>query len=161
MVQQLGTQGSPPPIQLLPIGYVVTGYTRPEDTPAQATENFRKSGHLVVYEQYRDGLVGLENYPHVWLLTWLHSQSEDQATQLQVIPRGLEQTGQLRGVFATRAPTRPNRLGLSVVRVVNIVDNIIYFHGVDLVSGTPVLDVKPWRRGVDVPPDESGSPDVD
>jgi tRNA-Thr(GGU) m(6)t(6)A37 methyltransferase TsaA len=158
---QPGSLGHHPPVELFPIGYVVTGYTRPGDTPPQAAENFQERGHLVVYEQYSDGLLGLENHPHIWLLTWLHSQREEQTTRLHVVPRGMEQTGQLRGVFATRSPNRHNRLGLSLVRVVEIVGNIINFHGVDLVSGTPVLDIKPWSTGIDIPPHEFDPPDLD
>ncbi|WP_248965813.1 tRNA (N6-threonylcarbamoyladenosine(37)-N6)-methyltransferase TrmO [Sphaerisporangium perillae] len=144
------------PVQVRPIGYVVTDYARPQDAPPQATENYRDTGRVVVYDQFAGGLSGLENCPHIWLLTWLHSQGEDEASALTCVPRGLAMTGEHRGVFSTRSPNRPSRLGMSLVRVVDIVGNVIHFHGVDLVNGTPVLDIKPWVRSTDIPPDLAG-----
>jgi tRNA-Thr(GGU) m(6)t(6)A37 methyltransferase TsaA len=132
---------------------VVTAYTRPEDAPPQATENADEAGQVVVYEPYREGLYGLAEHRYVWLLTWLHSQPEEQTTHMRVVPRGLERTGETRGVFATRSPHRHNRLGMSLVRLVGIEDGVVHFRGVDLVDGTPVLDIKPWWRGTDCPRD--------
>ncbi|WP_214408496.1 tRNA (N6-threonylcarbamoyladenosine(37)-N6)-methyltransferase TrmO [Sphaerisporangium fuscum] len=144
------------PVRISPIGHVETGYGRPEDAPPQATENYREQGRVVVYDEYRDGLAGLENCPHIWLLVWLHAQDDDQAAELRCVPRGLTATGEKRGVFSTRSPNRPSRLGMSLVRVVGIDGNVIHFHGVDLVDGTPVLDIKPWVRSTDVPPHPGG-----
>jgi len=141
-----------PPVRLEPIGYVVTDYTEPQDAPPQSTIATGEHGRVVLYEQYTDGLMGLQGHPYVWLLTWLHAQPEEQTADMLVVPRSLEGTGQRRGVFATRSPHRHNRIGLSLVRVENIVGNVIDFYGVDLVTGTPVLDIKPWHRGTDTPP---------
>ncbi|MDH2428031.1 tRNA (N6-threonylcarbamoyladenosine(37)-N6)-methyltransferase TrmO [Sphaerisporangium sp. TRM90804] len=152
MPEQTTSRDDLPPVQVQPIGYVVTGYDRPEVAPPQATENFGERASLVVYERYADGLSGLENCPHIWLVTWLHSQREDEAAELRCVPRGLTGTGERRGVFSTRSPNRPSRLGMSLVRVAEIDGNVIHFYGVDLVDGTPVLDIKPWVRGTDVPP---------
>lgn len=141
-----------PTIEMVPIGYVVTDYDRPEITPPQATENATAAGQVVLDERYTEGLIGLTEDRYVWLLTWLHAQDERQTTPLHVVPRGLEGTGQTRGVYATRTPNRRNRLGLSLVRIRKIAGNVVHFEGVDLVSGTPVLDIKPWSRGCDTPP---------
>jgi tRNA-Thr(GGU) m(6)t(6)A37 methyltransferase TsaA len=96
--------------------------------------------------------MGLDEQPYIWLLTWLHAQNDDQTRPLHAVPRSLEGTGQTRGVFATRTPNRHNRIGLSLVRVLSVSGNVVHFEGVDLVNGTPVLDIKPWSRGADTPP---------
>jgi tRNA-Thr(GGU) m(6)t(6)A37 methyltransferase TsaA len=141
-------------IQMSPIGHVVTGYERPEVTPPQATENFTEPGRVVVYDRFADGLDGLADARYAWLLTWLHAQDDRDTEPLRVVPRGLEGTGETRGVYATRTPNRHNRIGLSLVQVESVRGNVVEFRGVDLVDGTPVLDIKPWSRGADIPPPE-------
>jgi tRNA-Thr(GGU) m(6)t(6)A37 methyltransferase TsaA len=137
-------------VRLTPIGHVVTGFDTPGDVPAQATEACHERGRVVVYERFRDGMLGLDRCAHVWLLTWLHVQ--DGAKLLQVVPRVARLgEGERHGVFATRAPWRPNQLGLSLVQVTDVTAAELFFRGVDLVSGTPVLDIKPWSRGTDTP----------
>ncbi|MFC4535936.1 tRNA (N6-threonylcarbamoyladenosine(37)-N6)-methyltransferase TrmO [Sphaerisporangium dianthi] len=153
MSEQTADPGVRQPVQISPIGYVVTGYARPQDAPAQATENYREPGRVVVHDEYADGLAGLERWTHVWLLTWLHSQDDDEAGTLKCVPRGGARGGTHRGVFSTRSPNRPSRLGMSLVRVLSVEGNVVHFNGVDLVDGTPVLDIKPWVRGTDTPPD--------
>ncbi len=141
-------------IGMSPIGHVETGYPRPEVTPPQATENYGEPGRVVLDERFADGLDGLAQSRYVWLLTWLHAQDDADTAPLRVVPRGLEGTGQTRGVYATRTPNRHNRIGLSLVQVLAVRGNVVEFRGVDLVNGTPVLDIKPWSRGADVPPPE-------
>jgi tRNA (adenine37-N6)-methyltransferase len=138
-----------PPVQISPIGYVATNYASPGVTPPQSSENAQERAQVVLYEQYAEGLIGLDGYSHIWLVTWLHSQDADEAAQLQCVPRG-RRDGQPRGVFATRSPNRPSRLGMSLVRLLEISGNVVHFQGVDLVNGTPVLDIKPWVRSTDV-----------
>jgi tRNA-Thr(GGU) m(6)t(6)A37 methyltransferase TsaA len=150
-----GPDSHPPIITLRPIGYVATDYTDPLDAPPQASEAYGESGHVVVHEPFVTGLTGLRRDQHVWLLTWLHAQPEDYTTDMLVVPRSMERTGGRTGVFATRTPHRHNRIGLSLVRITDIRDNMVYFRGVDLVSGTPVLDIKPWA-GCDTPPRDAG-----
>jgi tRNA (adenine37-N6)-methyltransferase len=74
------------------------------------------------------------------------------AEVLQIVPRVARLAeGERHGVFATRAPGRPNQLGLSLVQVTGVTNGEVFFRGVDLVTGTPVLDIKPWSRGTDTP----------
>lgn len=137
-------------VRFTPIGHVVTGFHTLAEVPAQATEACHERGRVVVYERFREGLLGLDQCTHVWLLTWLHAP--DRAKALQLVPRVARLAeGQPHGVFATRAPWRPNQLGLSLVQVTGVIDGEVFFSGVDLVTGTPVLDIKPWRRGTDTP----------
>jgi len=141
------------PIELVPIGYLLTDFTDPADAPPQATEAFAEHGRVVLYDRFAPGLTGLRGHPYVWLITWLHAQPADQTAEMLVVPRSLQATGGRTGVYATRSPHRHNRLGLSLVRVRDVAGNVLDFDGVDLVSGTPVLDIKPWYRGTDSPPD--------
>ncbi|MFL6163357.1 MAG: tRNA (N6-threonylcarbamoyladenosine(37)-N6)-methyltransferase TrmO [Jatrophihabitantaceae bacterium] len=150
MVEQ--SAGDHPPVQLRPIGYVLTGFTDPAEAPPQATEAFAEAGQVVLYDRFAEGLTGLPGQRYVWLISWLHAQPEEQTTEMLVVPRSMEATGGRTGVYATRSPHRHNRLGLSLVRVRKVAGNVIDFDGVDLVSGTPVLDIKPYGRGTDSPP---------
>ncbi len=141
-------------IQMSPIGHVETGYAQPAVTPPQATENFAEPGRVVLDARFAEGLDGLAQSRYAWLLTWLHAQDDADTAPLRVVPRGLDGTGQTRGVYATRTPNRHNRIGLSLVKVESVRGNVVEFRGVDLVNGTPVLDIKPWSRGADIPPPE-------
>ncbi|MCT2590996.1 tRNA (N6-threonylcarbamoyladenosine(37)-N6)-methyltransferase TrmO [Streptomyces sp. N2-109] len=141
-------------VSMSPIGYVETGYALPRDAPPQATMAYGDQGRAVVFERFAEGLAGLSAARHVWLLTWLHQQTDEETTPLRVVPRAWEGSGRTTGVYATRTPNRHNRIGLSLVRVSAVEDNIVYFYGVDLADGTPVLDIKPWSPGSDTPPEE-------
>jgi tRNA-Thr(GGU) m(6)t(6)A37 methyltransferase TsaA len=140
-------------ISVSPIGFVETGFARPQDAPPQAGMAFSEQGRLVVSERFAPGLSGLAAGRYVWLLTWLHDQSDADTEPLRVVPRGWEGTGRDTGVYATRTPNRHNRLGLSLVRVrsVDVEGGVLHFDGVDMVDGTPVLDVKPWSNSCDLP----------
>jgi len=137
-------------IELAPIGYVTSGYTDLSGTPSQASENSQATGKVELHEDLADALLGLERYPFLWLVTWLHRGGTEPAS-LQCVPRATEAKGQIQGVFASRSPRRPNSIGLSLVRQLQIADNTITFAGVDLVDGTPVLDIKPWFADCDLP----------
>ena len=100
---------------------------------------------MEVYPQFLDGLRDLEGFDHLILLYQFHLTNKE---LLRVTPF-LDDVE--RGVFATRAPTRPNRIGLSVVRLLGIVGNRLDIGNVDMVSGTPVLDIKPYVPAFDSP----------
>jgi tRNA (Thr-GGU) A37 N-methylase len=67
------------------------------------------------------------------------------------VPRATEATGEVQGVFASRSPVRPNAIALSLVRRLGVDGNVITVGGVDLLDGTPVLDIKPWFADCDLP----------
>lgn len=139
-------------ISLSPIGYVATAFARPGDAPPQAGLATGEHGRVLVEDRFAPGLSGLRGGQYVWLLTWLHDQTDEETEPLRVVPRGWEGTGRDTGVYATRTPNRHNRLGLSLVRLRDVEDGVLHFSGVDLVDGTPVLDIKPWSDACDVPP---------
>jgi tRNA-Thr(GGU) m(6)t(6)A37 methyltransferase TsaA len=140
--------------RLRPIGYVRTPYRHPEETPTQASLNPDERGLLVVYPRYAPALTGLAEFEYVQLITLLDRVPEDLPEgegQLVQVPFMLQDTGEEVGVFASRFPVRPNRLGLSLVRVERVRGRHVEFAGVDMLDRTPVLDVKPWEQHLDIP----------
>ena len=133
-----------------PIGFVTTGYEQTTELASQAAANAGATGRVVVRDELVDALLGLDGYEFVWLLTWLHEQGDEPAP-LQLVPRAKADTGTVQGVFASRAPQRPNPIGLSLVRNLSVDGNVVTFAGVDLLDGTPVLDIKPWFADCDQP----------
>jgi tRNA (adenine37-N6)-methyltransferase len=140
--------------RLEPIGYVRTGYKHLEETPTQAPLNDDERGLLIVYPRYAPALAGLADLEYAQLITLLDRIPEglpDDPGQLVQVPFMLEHTGEEVGVFASRFPVRPNRLGLSLVRVERVRGRCVVFAGVDMLDRTPVLDIKPWEQHLDIP----------
>lgn len=146
--------------RLHPIGYIRTGYSYPEDTPTQARLNAEERGELIVCPRYAAALEGLADFEYAQLITMLDRVPEglpDAPDQLLQVPFMLQDSGEAVGVFASRFPVRPNRLGLSLIRVERVRGRRIEFAGVDMLDPTPVLDIKPWEQHLDIP----GWPDLD
>jgi len=95
-------------------------------------------GTVEIFEDYRAGLKDLEGFSHIVLLFVFH---RSEGFNMQVVPF---MDTELRGLFATRAPRRPNPIGLSVVRLDRIEDGILHVQNVDMLDGTPLLDIKPY-----------------
>jgi len=99
--------------------------------------------YIVIDERYRPALLGVEALEALWVLYWFDRHDNPaQRSILQVHPRGNPQNP-LRGVFATRAPVRPNLIALSRVRILSVRENVIEIDGIDAYADTPVLDLKP------------------
>jgi len=98
---------------------------------------------LEVFPEYAAGLLRLEKHSHLWVLAWLHEADRD---LLQVIPRGIEDRSpeHLHGVFAVRSPARPNPLSLTLVEILKIEGRFLRVSPLDLVDGTPIVDLKPY-----------------
>lgn len=140
--------------RLQPIGYVRTRYAHLEETPTQAPLNDDERGQLVVYRRYAPALEGLAEFEYAQLITLLDripERTAERPGQLVQVPFMLQHTGEAVGVFASRFPVRPNRLGLSLVRVERVHGRRVQFAGVDMLDRTPVLDIKPWEQHLDVP----------
>ncbi len=120
------------------IGVIHSPFTRPEDMPIQPVGARDVEGEVVVDEQYAPGLRDLGGFSHIHLLYCFHRADR---TELQVVPY---LDSELRGVFATRSPLRPARLGLSVVQLLEVDGNRLRVRGVDVLDGTPLLDIKPY-----------------
>jgi len=101
-------------------------------------------GTVEVYEAFQPGLIDLDGFSHIILLYHLH---KSRGFNLSVVPF-LDSTP--RGLFATRAPKRPNPIGLSVVQLNRIEDGVIHIQNVDILDGTPLIDIKPHVPAFDV-----------
>jgi tRNA-Thr(GGU) m(6)t(6)A37 methyltransferase TsaA len=121
-----------------PIGVIHTPYKEPAGMPIQPAAAQGVNGTVVVYSQYRQGLKDLEGFSHIILIYYFHLVRK---YSLKVTPF---MDNELRGIFATRAPARPNRIGISVVPLLKIEDVILSVQNVDMVDGTPLLDIKPY-----------------
>ncbi len=130
-------------IELEPIGIIHTPFSDPVGIPIQSTGGEGIAGTIEILPEYRDGLADLDGFSHVFLLYYLH-RSEGYA--LRVIP--FMDTVK-RGVFATRAPKRPNPIGLSLVRLDGTENGVLHILDVDMLDGTPLLDIKPYIPQVD------------
>ncbi len=131
-------------MNLVPVGVVVEGYRDRESAPRQGISESRLS-KIMIYEEFNEGLEGLENCRKITVLYWLHLSRRD---VLKARPPGEKMK---RGVFSTRSPERPNPIGLSVVELVSMNENILTVRHLDAVTGTPVIDIKPFIREIDCP----------
>jgi len=125
-------------ITLRPIGVIHSAHTKAEETPIQPAYAVGVKGQAAVFPEYAEGLRDLEGFSYVYLIYHLHKAS---SARLLVKPF-LED--RLHGVFATRAPCRPNPIGLSIVRLVKREGNVLHLEDVDVLDGTPLLDIKPY-----------------
>jgi tRNA (adenine37-N6)-methyltransferase len=135
------------------IGVVRTSHHELETTPIQAGLNRAEQGTIEIAERYRDGLDGLAGFDYAWLLTWLHRPRDpDGDAPLRQIPFLLRPQQRRMGIFATRGPRRVNPVGLSLVQLLEVTGQAVVFAGVDLLDGTPVIDLKPYVTRFDRPP---------
>jgi tRNA-Thr(GGU) m(6)t(6)A37 methyltransferase TsaA len=136
---------------LPPVGVVRSAYALTEETPVQARLNPDADGAVELEASYAAGLADLAGFDFAWLLTWLHRPHDTAPPRMRQVPFLLRSSGREVGMFATRSPRRPNPIGLSLVEVVAVSEARLEFRGVDVVDGTPVLDVKPYVRRFDDP----------
>ena len=107
---------------------------------------------IEIFSEFKEALDGLDGFSHVFILSYLNKLRPDQIGPLKVRPRRLLRKGfkleelPLVGVFALDSPTRPNPIGLSVVKLIQIQSNRLIVFGLDCFDGTPVLDIKPYRE---------------
>jgi len=125
-------------IALKPIGVVRTPFTKPEGMPIQPAGAAGVRGTVEVFEEYHAGLKDLDGFSHIILLYHFH---RSRGFNLQVVPF---MDTRPRGLFATRAPKRPNAIGLSVVQLDRIESGVLHVRNVDILDGTPLLDIKPY-----------------
>jgi tRNA-Thr(GGU) m(6)t(6)A37 methyltransferase TsaA len=126
------------------IGVIHTPLIEKCDAPIQSSRS-DISGTVEIFSQYLEGLEGIEEFSHIYLLYGFHRS--DQEISLRVKPF---LDDQYRGLFTTRYPYRPNPLGLSVVQLVGRQANKLSFIGADMLDETPLLDIKPYIPEFDV-----------
>ena len=126
-----------------PIGFIYSPHKEISKTPIQPVFCNDIEGRVVLETEYADGLRGLEGFSHIYLFYYFH---ESKKVCLQLKPYLMDQE---QGIFATRAPHRPNKLGMSLVRLVNIKDNVLHVKDIDIIDGTPLFDIKPYIKRFD------------
>lgn len=132
-------------ITLRPIGVVRSPFKENVGTPIQPVGGLDVEAVVEVLPEFAPGLADLDGFSHIILVYYFHLCD---VTKLKVKPFLDDQE---RGVFATRAPVRPNHLGMSVVRLDRVEGNLLHIRDVDLLDGTPVLDIKPHIPRLDSP----------
>ncbi len=125
-------------MEFTPIGTIRSPFSDREGMPIQPAGAAAVKGTVEVLAPYREGLQDLDGFSHIILLYHFHRSS---GFELKVVPF-LDVNP--RGIFATRAPKRPNSIGLSVVRLERVEGRILHVVGVDVLDGTPLLDIKPF-----------------
>lgn len=104
---------------------------------------------IVLDKKYEPGLLGLDGFSHIHVIWWFDkNDTPEKRAILQVHPRG-DRTNPLTGVFATRAPVRPNLIALSLCKIISVKNNVVEVEKIDAFEGTPVLDIKPYAPGQD------------
>jgi tRNA-Thr(GGU) m(6)t(6)A37 methyltransferase TsaA len=125
-------------IRLTEIGVIHSPYQQATGTPIQPYRAGISPGYAVLRPEFVGGLADLANFERAWLIYYFHRAA---AAKMSVIP--YRDTVE-RGLFATRVPARPNAIGMSCVRLLNIEGNILRLAEVDILDGTPLLDIKPY-----------------
>ncbi len=130
-------------IVLQPIGVIHSPYTEAKGTPIQGILGNETEAWIELVDRYVDGLKDLEGFSHAILLYHFHLSDREEIVGKPYLEN------REHGVFAMRIPHRPNHIGLSVVRIKRIEGNKLHFSEVDVLDGTPVLDIKPYVKQFD------------
>jgi tRNA-Thr(GGU) m(6)t(6)A37 methyltransferase TsaA len=130
------------------IGLIRTPFRQSAGTPIQSSASREAHGRVELFDGYEAGLRDLDGFDRIWLVYWL-----DRASEARLVVRPYLDVVE-HGVFATRSPARPNHIGLSPVRLLGIDGNVLRIAEVDMLDGTPLLDIKPYVPAFDHLPAE-------
>lgn len=125
-------------IDFCPIGIIHSPFTEIEDMPIQPSGASGISGTIEIDHEYIAGLKDIDSFSHIILIYHFHKAK---SSGLVVTPF---LDSQKRGIFSTRAPVRPNPIGLSIVKLINVTQNMLIVENIDVIDGTPLLDIKPY-----------------
>ncbi|NLV24354.1 MAG: tRNA (N6-threonylcarbamoyladenosine(37)-N6)-methyltransferase TrmO [Deltaproteobacteria bacterium] len=131
------------PVTYIPIGIIHSGHRLRDKTPIQPIFAQEFCGRAEIHAEFADGLRDIEAFSHIYLVFHIH-----QADPARLIVKPFLQDKE-HGVFATRAPCRPNPIGLSIVELIKREGNALHFRGCDILDGTPLLDIKPYTKRFD------------
>jgi len=123
-----------------PIGVIRTPHKDKDKTPIQPCFAFDFQGEIEVFSEYTDGLKDLDQFSHVYLL-YIFDKEDQVKLNVKPFLQDIK-----RGIFATRAPCRPNHIGLSIVKLLSIQKNLLKFSGADILDATPLIDIKPYTK---------------
>ncbi|GCC27945.1 tRNA (adenine(37)-N6)-methyltransferase [Chiloscyllium punctatum] len=139
-------------IQTVPIGYIESCFTAKNGTPRQPTicslSRARLKISKLIFNNAEHSLMGLDQFSHVWIIFVFHKNGH-QCYKAKVKPPRLN--GLKTGVFSTRSPHRPNAIGLTLAKLDRIEGDTVHLSGIDMIQGTPVLDIKPYIPDYDAP----------
>ena len=130
-------------IHLSPIGTIHSPFADPKEMPIQPASASGVPGKVVVQAEFQEGLKDLDGFSHIILLYYFHLSSG-----YNLLPKPFLDD-EPRGLFATRAPRRPNPIGFSILRLEKIDGLTLYVSNIDIIDGTPLLDIKPYVPAFD------------
>jgi len=125
-------------VRYKPIGVVHSPFKVPQDVPIQSVAAEGIMGYVEVAREYVEGLRDVEGFSHLILIYHCHLAQDYSLLVRPFLDK------RLHGVFSTRAPSRPNPIGVSIVRLTRMEKNILHIQDVDIIDGTPLLDIKPF-----------------
>ena len=131
-------------IKYEPIGIIHSPFKEPKGVPIQPSAGKGIRGSVEVFSEYTEGLKDIKGFSHIILIYHFHLSKK---FSLKVIPY---MDTEMRGVFATRAPSHPNPIGISVVKLLEVKENVLFVENLDIVDGTPLLDIKPYVPEFDI-----------
>ena len=129
-------------IQVKPIGIVHSPFKNTEGTPIQPGGS-NASGEIEIFDEYLEGLTDLEGFSHIIVLYHFHKIEKEKLTVKPYMDTVFH------GIFSTRSPARPNRIGLSIVKLEKINGNKLSIQNLDMLDETPVIDIKPYVPSMD------------
>ena len=130
-------------IKIKPIGIIHTPYKEPKGISIQGRFDKRVKDRIELFPRYQEGLKDIEGFSHVILIYYFDRAKEEKLAGKPF----LEDTPH--GIFAIRSPMRPNHIGFSIIKLESVKDNVITFSEVDILDGTPLLDIKPYVKHFD------------
>ncbi len=128
--------------KMRPIGYIRSPYTSTDQVPKGLGAAHTMEGILEVLPEFAEGLQDIEGFSHITIL-WVFHQAQD----CELVGR-VPTDNQVHGVFSTRSPRRPNPIGLTNVELVRREGANLHLRGIDMLNGTPVLDIKPYMSSI-------------
>ena len=131
-------------IKYKPIGVIHSPFKEPKGTPIQPAGAKGVNGTVEIFPEYAGGLKDIEGFSHIILLYHFHLSKESTLIVRPFMDNAAH------GVFAMRGPSRPNPIGISVVCLVRVEENMLHIRDLDIVDGTPLLDIKPYIPEFDI-----------
>jgi len=130
------------------------GFVRSPVSESPPEEDWWKElvSEIVIDDCLTDALDQIDYFKHYVILYWIHKRDRSNIV-LRINPKGRKDIP-IRGLFSTRTPDRPNPIGMTVVRLLKCGGNVLTVKGLDALDGSPVLDIKPWNTGYDIPDGE-------
>jgi len=126
-------------ISLKTLGIIYSEFIKVEGTPIQPTASKDSEGKIVIFDEFVEGLKDIEGFSHIILLYYFNQLIRKHSLTVKPFL-----DDEVHGVFATRAPNRPNPIGLSIVRLTAVDGNTLYVSDIDIINKTPLLDIKPY-----------------